>query len=149
MWIIIFKVRCRIKAKIWLALVLKSHFETLKWSFECSIFRYWSILEPFSIVHSVSPFSPSFFKLIRKLIRLKGQDTSGNFSQLIAQFYDFWICFEKRRIIFMIQLERKNKFLPHSLTSLDISDLDTVWTWGGQTSTPPISKYFSEICSPR
>ena len=35
-----------------------------------------------------------------------------------------------------------------SLTSLDISDVDTVWTWGGQTSTPPISKYFSKIFSP-
>ena len=27
------------------------------------------------------------------------------------------------------------------LTSLDMSEVDTVWTWGGQTSTPPISKY--------
>ena len=34
------------------------------------------------------------------------------------------------------------------LTSLDISDVDTVWTWCGQTSTTPISKYFSEIFSP-
>ena len=30
-------------------------------------------------------------------------------------------------------------------TNLDMSDVDTVWTWGGQTSTPPISKYFSRI----
>ena len=27
------------------------------------------------------------------------------------------------------------------LTSLDMSEVDTVWTRGGQTSTPPISKY--------
>ena len=33
------------------------------------------------------------------------------------------------------------------LTSSDIGDVDTVWTWGGQTSTPLISKYFSEIFS--
>ena len=34
-----------------------------------------------------------------------------------------------------------------TLTSLDISDVDTVWTWG--TNVPqPISKYFSEIFSP-
>ena len=30
------------------------------------------------------------------------------------------------------------------LTSFDLSDFDTIWTWGGETSTPPISKYFSE-----
>ena len=27
------------------------------------------------------------------------------------------------------------------LTSLDMSEVDTVWTWGGRTSTPPIRKY--------
>ena len=31
------------------------------------------------------------------------------------------------------------------LTSLDRSDIDTVWTWGGQTSTPHISKYISDF----
>ena len=34
------------------------------------------------------------------------------------------------------------------LTSLDMSEVDPVWAWGGQTSTPPGSKYFSEIFSP-
>ena len=34
------------------------------------------------------------------------------------------------------------------LTSLGMSEVDTVWAWGGQTSTPPISKYSSEILSP-
>ena len=32
------------------------------------------------------------------------------------------------------------------LTSLDISDVDTVWTWGDKRP-PPGSKYFSEIFS--
>ena len=31
----------------------------------------------------------------------------------------------------------------NSLTRLDISDVDTVWTYGGQMSTPPIDIYFS------
>ena len=26
-----------------------------------------------------------------------------------------------------------------------MSEVDTIWAWGGHTSTPPISKYFSEI----
>ena len=26
-----------------------------------------------------------------------------------------------------------------------MSEVDTVWAWGGQPSPPPISKYFSEI----
>ena len=30
------------------------------------------------------------------------------------------------------------------LTSLDMSEVDTVWTWGGQTYTPPISKYLKK-----
>ena len=34
------------------------------------------------------------------------------------------------------------------LTSLDISDIDTVWTWGEQTCTPLGSRYFSKILSP-
>ena len=29
-----------------------------------------------------------------------------------------------------------------------MSEVDTVWAWGGQTSTPPINKYLSEIFSP-
>ena len=29
-----------------------------------------------------------------------------------------------------------------------MSEVDTVWTWGGQTSTPLISEYFGEIVSP-
>ena len=35
-----------------------------------------------------------------------------------------------------------------ALTSLSMSEVDPVWAWGGQTSTPPISKYFSEMFSP-
>ena len=37
------------------------------------------------------------------------------------------------------------------LTSLDISDVDTVWAWGDKRPPPPSppgSKYFSEIFSP-
>ena len=34
------------------------------------------------------------------------------------------------------------------LTSLGMSEVDTVRAWGGQTSTPLISKYFSEMFSP-
>ena len=34
------------------------------------------------------------------------------------------------------------------LTSLDISEVNTVWTWGGQTSPPPISKYFNKKRGP-
>ena len=34
------------------------------------------------------------------------------------------------------------------LISLGMSEVDPVWAWGGQTSTPSISKYFSEIFSP-
>ena len=34
-----------------------------------------------------------------------------------------------------------NNWLLDSLTSLDISEVNTVWTWGGQTS---ISKYFNK-----
>ena len=29
-----------------------------------------------------------------------------------------------------------------------MSEVDIVWALGGQTSTPPISKYFSETFSP-
>ena len=34
-----------------------------------------------------------------------------------------------------------SKFDQLELTSLDISDVDTVWTWGDKLP-PPISKYF-------
>ena len=34
------------------------------------------------------------------------------------------------------------------LTSLGMSEVDTVLAWGGQTSTPPKSKYFSETFFP-
>ena len=34
------------------------------------------------------------------------------------------------------------------LTSLDMTEVDTVWAWGGQTSPPPGSNYFTEIFSP-
>ena len=34
------------------------------------------------------------------------------------------------------------------LTSLDISEVNTVWTWGGQTSPQPISKYFNNKGGP-
>ena len=30
------------------------------------------------------------------------------------------------------------------LTSLGMSEVDSVWAWSGQTSTPPISKYFNK-----
>ena len=34
-----------------------------------------------------------------------------------------------------------------ALTSLRMTEVDTVWAWVGQTSTPPISKSFSEMFS--
>ena len=29
-----------------------------------------------------------------------------------------------------------------------MSEVDSVWAWGGRTFTPPMSKYFSETLSP-
>ena len=43
--------------------------------------------------------------------------------------------------------EANEEYKGLTLTSLDISDVDTVWTWDGQTSTPPGNKYLSEIFS--
>ena len=34
------------------------------------------------------------------------------------------------------------------LSSLGMSEVDTVQAWGGQTSTPPGSNYFTEFFSP-
>ena len=42
---------------------------------------------------------------------------------------------------------RRLRAVVKELTSLGMSEVDTVWAWGGQTSTPPISKYFWEIFS--
>ena len=42
--------------------------------------------------------------------------------------------------IFMFRLKLR-------LISLGMSEVDTVWAWGGHTSTPLISKYFWEIFS--
>ena len=56
----------------------------------------------------------------------------------------------RSNFIFLLRFtfQRNEKFIYSVLTSLDISDVDTVWTWSRQTSTPPISKYLSGIFSP-
>ena len=46
------------------------------------------------------------------------------------------------------KIQRKWGRLSKGLTSLGMSEVDIVLAWGGQTSTPPISKYFCEFFSP-
>ena len=36
-------------------------------------------------------------------------------------------------------------YVPSTLTSLDVGDFDTVWTWGDKRPLPPGTKSFSEI----
>ena len=54
---------------------------------------------------------------------------------------------ERNKIKFHRSLRGEGGVFLSFLTSLDISYVDTIWLWGGETSSPRGSEYFNEIFS--
>ena len=86
------------------------------------IFRSYMLIIKRNRFHNFSPL------VLCILIRIVGSDSK--ISILTNRFFKIM----KVKFIFL-------------LTSLDISDVNTVWTWGDKCP-PPISKYFKAIFSP-